>query len=137
MNPITFLVAEDDDVDMISIERAMKRMRLKNPMVRAKNGFDALEILHGTGDAPALNPPYIVLLDLNMPRMNGMEFLTELRKHPVTKTTRVFVLTTSETDQDIINAHSHNISGYIFKSDLLGSLSEAIDSLEDNWVLLE
>lgn len=136
MNPITFVVVEDDDVDMMSIKRALKRIRLQNPIVRAKDGIAALELLHGTDSQPAMAQPYIILLDLNMPRMNGIDFLAALRKDPRTEMARVFVLTTSETDQDILNAHAHNIMGYIFKSDLLGSLSEAIDSLEDSWMLL-
>ena len=136
MKPITFVVVEDDDVDMMSIERALKRIRLKNPILRAKDGIAALELLHGTDAEAAMETPYIILLDLNMPRMNGIDFLAALRKDPRTEMARVFVLTTSETDQDIMNAHAHKIMGYIFKSDLLGSLSEAIDSLEDSWMLL-
>lgn len=136
MEPITFVVVEDDDVDMMSIKRALKGLNLKNPIIRAKDGLAALELLHGSDAQPAMESPYIILLDLNMPRMNGLDFLAALRKNPMTEMARVFVLTTSETDQDILNAHTHNIMGYIFKSDLLGSLGEAIDSLENSWMLL-
>ncbi len=135
-HPIKFLIVEDDDVDMMSIKRAFKHIRLNNPVVRAKDGREAIDLLHNTDNESRLSSPYIIFLDLNMPRMNGLEFLKVLRGDPRTEHARVFVLTTSETDEDIINAHAFDILGYIFKSDLMGSLSEAITALEEDWVLL-
>lgn len=144
MKPITFLVVEDDDVDLMSIKRVLRRLRVRNPVAHARDGMFALEMLHGKKAdipghppiEPTLEPPYLILLDLNMPRLNGLEFLQAIRKDPRTATTAVFVLTTSETDQDILGAHAHDINGYIFKSDLEESLGEALDGLELDRVLL-
>lgn len=76
--PVTLLVVEDDEVDLMAIERGLKQRKVANDSVTAKDGIEALEILRG---APGRNPlpkPYIILLDLNLPRMNGFEFLREL-----------------------------------------------------------
>ena len=136
MKPTTFLIIEDDDVDMMSIERSFKKLRLKNPTKRALDGVDALEILHGSGTQSPLEKPYILFLDLNMPRLNGLDFLKKLRDHEETKDARVFVLTTSDTDFDISEAYAQNVNGYIVKSDLTESLRAAFDESESDWVIV-
>ena len=76
---INILVVEDDDIDAEGLERALKSAKLLNPLYRARDGIEALEMLRGTGGAERVEPPLVVLLDLNMPRMDGIEFLHALR----------------------------------------------------------
>jgi CheY-like chemotaxis protein len=78
----TLLVVEDDEVDLLAIERGFRQHKIANDVVTAKDGLDALQILRGGPDRPPLPKPYLILLDLNMPRMNGFELLTALRQDP-------------------------------------------------------
>jgi CheY-like chemotaxis protein len=114
--PVNFLVVDDDDVSILSFQRAMKKNGLANPTYIARDGIDALGFLDKiTAEANGL-PPIIVTLDLNMPRMNGIEFLDHIREHPIYSKLVVFVLTTSDSPDDIDAAYEKNIAGYIVKS---------------------
>lgn len=113
---VNILLVEDDELDVRIIKRALKQEKISNPIVVAKDGVEAIEILEGKAGLPTLNRPYLILLDLNMPRMNGLEFLETLRKKPQLKDSVVFVLTTSEADEDILAAYSFNVAGYLLKS---------------------
>ncbi len=135
---VTFLLVEDDDVDIMVLKHSFRRMNIANPIVVARDGVEALEVLRGTGRDEALAKPYIVLLDLNMPRMNGIEFLQEIRKDPDLTRTIVFVLTTSEDERDKLRAYNHHIAGYIVKSDASGQLFiSALEMLDRYWRVVE
>lgn len=134
--PIKLLIVEDDDVDLMGIKRALKDLRINNPVLRARDGVEALEMLRGEGGHDALTGPYIILLDLNMPRMDGIEFLKEVRADERLKRAIVFVLTTSETDDDIVNAYAFNVAGYIVKSDAREGFREAISLLDLYWTIV-
>jgi len=136
MTPITFLVVEDDDVDMMSIQRAFKEIGIVNPIKRAVDGQEAWDIVSEASQDKTAEHEFIILLDLNMPRMNGLEFLDKFSANQDFAKTSIFVLTTSDTDDDIIGAHKHGISGYLLKSDLVDSMREAITGLERNWMLV-
>lgn len=105
------LMVDDDEIDVMGVKREFLRSKLKNPIVVANNGLEALEKLRN-GSVPS---PRMVLLDLNMPRMNGIEFLQEIRRDPDLKETIIFVLTTSKAMEDKQQAYEHNIAGYIVK----------------------
>ena len=109
---VTFLLVEDDDVDAITLERTFKKLKIANNLVRACDGLEALEILK----AGSISSPFIILLDLQMPRMNGLEFLETIRKDPKYASSIVVVLTTSKADEDMISSYKHNIAGYFLKS---------------------
>jgi CheY-like chemotaxis protein len=132
-NEVTMLIVDDDDVDVEGIKRAFSKMRIANPVTRVKNGAEALDVLRG----PLSNKPIIVLLDLNMPIMDGFEFLTELRKDTELNTTIVFVLTTSNSDRDKLAAYEKNIAGYVVKSELGSSFQKLIDLLTSYWRVIE
>ena len=132
---IQFLCVEDSDIDHESIERSFKKLKISNKMHRARDGEEALEILRGTSPNEALRRPYVVLLDLNMPRMGGLEFLSVIRKDPNLKKTPVFVLTTSEHRKDIEAAHEHNVCGYIAKPIKRGEMMLAVEALKLFWTL--
>lgn len=134
---VTFLLVEDDDVDVMYLQRTFRQLGIANPLVVASDGIEALEKLRGANGHDPISKPFIILLDLNMPRMNGIEFLTELRKDPEIKHTVVFVLTTSDDEQDKFNAYEHHVAGYIVKNEAGQSLQPALEMLDRYWRVVE
>jgi CheY-like chemotaxis protein len=134
---VTFLIVDDDDVDRKGLMRAMKQLRIANPVVEARDGIEALALLRGQDGAGRVDPPYIVLLDLNMPRMNGLEFLDAVRADPELKPAVIFVLTTSMDENDRLAAYARNIAGYIIKSDARNSFREALGLIDHYWRVVE
>ncbi|WP_286234576.1 response regulator [Thalassotalea sediminis] len=114
------LIVEDDDIDAISVQRALGKLDTSNPIYRAKDGLQGLELMR----SKLRNRPYIILLDLNMPKMNGLAMLKELRNDPMLSNNIVYVLTTSNRDQDKASAYEHHIAGYFLKSTLNHDYSE-------------
>ena len=134
---INFLLVEDDEVDVKNVQRAFKRNNINNPLFVAGNGEEALERLRGNGNSPIIPLPQVILLDLNMPKMGGLEFLQELRKDPRFKSLSVFVLTTSDEERDKIAAYNFNIAGYILKPIEFDQFMDTIKTLEAYWALCE
>ena len=89
---VSILLVEDDDVDAMGVERALKKLRLANPLFRARDGLQGLEMMR----SQKIPRPFLILLDLNMPRMNGLETLREIRRDPALTKSVIFVLTTSK-----------------------------------------
>ena len=133
---VNILLVEDDVVDQQAMRRALRELRFANPLLVADNGVTALELLRAEAD-PLLRPPFMVLLDINMPKMNGLEFLQELRADKKLKNTVVFILSTSNSPEDIDLAYNLNVAGYIVKSDIKNSLMEALSMLEHYWRIVE
>lgn len=131
--PVNLLLVEDDDVDAMGVERALKRRRIINPLFRARDGIEALELLR-TG---AVARPYLILLDLNMPRMGGLEFISELRIDPRLANSVVFVLTTSKSDEDLAAAYRSHVAGYIVKSEIGDSFGSLVQMLDAYWQIVE
>ena len=134
---VTFLLVEDDDIDARAVRRAFERLKIANPLVVAHDGIEALELLRGEGGRQALARPFLILLDINMPRMNGIEFLKAVRADPDLSNALVFVLTTSTAEQDRIEAYSQNVAGYVIKSDLGSSFLDAMEMLDHYWRVIE
>lgn len=135
---VNILLVEDDEVDIMNVQRAFKKTKINNPLFIARNGVEALELLRGANGSPAMNPqPKIILLDLNMPKMGGIEFLTELRRDPVFKSISVFVMTTSNEESDKLAAYNLNVAGYILKPLSFESFVQAISILNHYWMLCE
>lgn len=114
VNVINILLIEDDTVDVMDARRTLDRMDILYKMQVVKNGEEALEYLSEVKQTGA-DKPDIILLDLNMPKMNGIEFLTHVRQMGEWKETKVFIITTSEEREDKELAHSLGVSGYIVK----------------------
>ncbi|MFB2638106.1 response regulator [Shewanella bicestrii] len=131
---VTILLVDDDDVDYMAVQRAMKQLRLLNPLVRARDGLEALSILT---HSDAIKGSYLILLDLNMPRMNGFEFLEHIRSNPVLSSSVVFMLTTSGADEDRMRAYSHHVAGYMVKTDIKDGFNNIFNMLEGYWRIVE
>ncbi len=112
---VSILIVEDDDIDAEAIERGLRRARVANPVVRVKDGVEALAAMRGEGDFN-LKKPFLVLLDLNLPKMSGAECLREMRADEDLKGTVVFVLTTSNSVEERMAAYEANVAGYVLKS---------------------
>jgi CheY-like chemotaxis protein len=134
---INFLLVEDDEVDIKNVQRAFKKNNINNSLFVAGNGEEALEMLRGESESPVNPPPEVILLDLNMPKMGGLEFLQELRKDPRFKSLSVFVLTTSDVERDMIAAYNFNIAGYILKPLEFDQFMNTIKTLDAYWTLCE
>ncbi len=133
---VSILVVDDDDVVAEAIERAMRKQRVANPVIYAADGAEALEILRGSHPEQDIRSPFIVLLDLNMPRMNGLEFLDELRGDPELSGTVVFVLTSSDLESDMLAAYRAHVAGYMVKSEVGKDFRKAIELLEQYWITI-
>jgi len=129
---VRFLIVDDDEVSVMAITRSMNKLNVANPVSVAKNGVEALAHLENAiqENGGAL-PPYVITLDLNMPRMGGLEFLERVRNDPRLQKLSIFVLTTSDAPGDIASAYEKNIAGYIVKESPLEGLKNAIAMLRD------
>ncbi len=112
----SLLVVEDDDVAAEAVARGLNKHALRWPIVLAEDGIVALQVLRGMHPTLRIEKPSLVLLDLNMPRMNGIEFLQELRADPAIRGTVVFILTTSGANADRARAYDEFVAGYLVKS---------------------
>lgn len=136
---INILLVEDDEVDVMNVKRAFKKYKIGNPLFIAGNGIEALEKLRSQDGNPPQVPENrrLILLDLNMPKMNGLEFLEEIRKDEELKRTPVIVLTTSDEDKDRIEAYNFNVAGYILKPVTFANFAEVMVALNKYWTLCE
>lgn len=131
---VTIFLVDDDEVDIDFAKRSLRKARIANPVVVAKNGEEALERLRAEDGVPR---PRIMLLDLNMPRMNGIELLEELRADEDLCGEVVFVLTTSDADRDQWAAYQKQVAGYILKTNVGEDFEKLIAMLESYWRIVE
>ena len=131
---LNILLVEDDQVDVMNVQRAFQKNKILNPLFVAGDGIQALDMLR-TGRVPVERR--IVLLDLNMPRMNGIEFLRELRADAALAHTPVIVLTTSDDERDRVNAYNLNVAGYLLKPVTFLNFVELMAALNKYWTLVE
>jgi len=128
---VTILLIEDDDVDVKALRWAFDKLKIANPLLVARDGVEAWGML------AALPRPYLIITDISMPRMNGIEFLRKLRESEEFCDSIVFVLTTSNDEQDKIDAYHLNVAGYMLKSDMGTSFTRAIALIENYWKVVE
>jgi len=133
MEEITLLLVEDDDVDAMSIERSFKSNRIGNNIIRAYDGLQALEMLQND-EVPT---PHIILLDLQMPRMNGIEFLQAIRDDKKLASSVVFILTTSRADDDMTAGYANQIAGYFLKDDSGTNFIDLVNVLDSYWKVVQ
>jgi CheY-like chemotaxis protein len=134
---VNILLVEDDEVDIMNVKRAFKKNNIMNSLFVANDGLEALEKLKGKEGQLITPMPRIILLDINMPRMGGIEFLQSIRKDPDLKSLSVFVMTTSNEESDKIAAYNLNVAGYILKPLSFESFVSAVSVLNHYWQLCE
>jgi CheY-like chemotaxis protein len=131
---INILLVEDDEVDVMTVKRAFQKANITNPLFVASNGLEALEVLRKEELPPQRR---LILLDVNMPKMNGIEFLREVRADPKLQTVSVVVLTTSNEERDRIEAFKLNVAGYLLKPVTFGQFAEVMSTINKYWALME
>jgi len=136
-NTLTILLVDDDKVDVMAVKRSFRELKIANPIIEAHNGIEALDRLRGQNGREKVPSPCLVLLDLNMPRMGGIEFLDQLRCDEALRSTLVFVMTTSGAEEDRARAYDMNVAGYVLKHRPGQSFLEAISMLEHYWRVIE
>ena len=128
---VTILLVEDDEIDVKALRWAFDKLKIANPLVVAKDGVEAWEVLQ------TLPRPYLIITDINMPRMNGIELLRKIRQSDDFRDSIVFALTTSNDEQDKIDAYELNVAGYMLKSDMGTSFTRAISLIDNYWKVVE
>lgn len=132
-NDQVVLLVEDDSIDAMTVKRALRELESPNPLHHVTDGEAALEFLRD----PANPRPGLILLDINMPRMNGIEFLDHAKQDPELRTIPVVVLTTSKEDTDRFNSFSKNVAGYMVKPVDYQQFVEVMRRIRDYWMLSE
>ena len=132
-NDATILLVEDDRVDIMTVQRALKKIDVRNPLCVARTGVEALGMLRGDG-FPKIEPtPSLILLDLNLPMMGGIEFLKELRADPELKDLQVIVLTSSNEPGDRAAAFKYEVDDYVVKPHSFDEFSSAMSLILADW----
>lgn len=127
------LLVEDDQVDVMTVKRAMREIHVTNPVLNSENGEEALKFLRDPGN----ERPCIILLDLNMPIMNGIEFLRVIKQDHLLKRIPVVVLTTSEEQPDKIKSFDLGVAGYMAKPVDYHQFVEVMRTLDAYWTISE
>jgi len=130
----TILLVEDDRVDIMTVQRALKKNQVSNPLYIARTGLEALSMLRGDEGFEQLSPPpALILLDLNLPRMSGIEFLHELRQDPELKDLHIIVLTSSNEPKDRAAAFEYDVDDYIVKPHSFDEFTRAMATILALW----
>ncbi len=133
LNQKTVLLVEDDSVDALTVKRAFSDLNITNPLVHVTNGEEALQYLNNP-DNPR---PCVILSDLNMPKMNGIELLAELKKDALLKKIPFIALTTSKDEQDVVGSFKNNVAGYMVKPVDYQKFVETVRAINLYWTLSE
>ena len=135
---VNILLVEDDYLDIMNVERELSKINVSLPLLVARNGREALNMLRGTEGTEKISPaPSVILLDINMPKMNGLEFLAEMRREPEFSHIPVFIMTTSNEDIDRLAAQRLNVAGYIVKPLTFDSFEKSHSSLDSFSLFLD
>jgi CheY-like chemotaxis protein len=133
--PMSILLVEDDEVDQMIVKRSFRDNKVLNPLFCANNGEEAFAMLKGDGMEKPVPFPKIILCDLNMPKVGGLELVRRIRKDPELKRLTIFILTTSNSEQEIAEAAQQNVAGYIVKPVTFDSFRDAMKTLNTFWAL--
>ena len=132
INSLKILLIEDDIIEVMKLNRAISSLKLNHKIVEANNGDEAIKILEHRDELPD-----IILLDLNMPKLNGIEFLTILKNDDVLKYIPTIILTTSSNEKDILECYKIGIAGYILKPLKYNEYVSKIEKLLAYWSVNE
>ncbi|ALD21612.1 response regulator [Hymenobacter sp. DG25A] len=124
------LLVEDDFFDTMTVQKSFEKFSVPHKLYTAFNGLEALDLLLGRNGVEAIEPlPDVILLDLNMPKMNGYEFMAEIQNHPQLALIPVFIITTSAMDVDRLTAQNLGVRGYILKPLDFETSTDMVDSM--------
>lgn len=138
IDPISILLVEDNPMDVELTVRAFKRHHMSNPIRVVRDGQEALDYIHGRGnfaDTSEAPVPGLILLDIRLPRIDGLEVLRELKGHPVYRSVPVVMLTTSREDADVIKSYELGANSYIVKPVDFDKFLEVVERIEMYWIL--
>ena len=130
-------MVEDDSIDVKAFQRAMAKLKISNPITICRDGVEAWEFLQQCVKDGGKSTPSLVILDINMPRMTGLELLTRIRQDSNLRHLIVFVLTTSNDEKDKFEAFNMNVAGYMLKSDMGNSFIRAVELIDSYWRVVE
>jgi CheY-like chemotaxis protein len=133
---VNVLLVDDDEVDVMCVRRAFRQHKMGNPIFVVRDGIEALAMLR-SGESDLVKSPFIVLLDLNLPRMNGLELLRQLRADSRLAGAVVFVMTTSDDEGDRVAAYQAHVAGYLLKSKMGQHYDGLTNLLEAYWSVAE
>jgi len=134
---LNIVLVEDDDGDAKAVRRAFQKAKIANPIVHAVDGIQALEMLRGTNGNDKVAPPCMLLVDLNMPRMNGLQLVEALRQDEELRHTIVFILSTSKREEDKTAAYDLNVAGYIVKATAGLDFLNLVNLVDCYWRIVE
>jgi len=126
------LLVEDDEVDRMTVKRAIKKLKIPNDLVTAENGEEALDLLHSSKELP-----WFILMDINMPRMNGLELLKMMKSDERLKIIPIIMLTTSAQDEDRYESFQNSVAGYVIKPVEFQDFMDAIDRIHKYWIMVD
>lgn len=136
MRKIEILLVEDNPADVMLTEEAFEEARIANRLHVARDGVDALEFLHRQGRHESAPTPDVILLDVNMPRMNGLELLAVLKADPELRRIPIIMLTTSRAEQDVWRSYDLHVNAYIPKPVSVGEFFEVVRTFETFWLAI-
>lgn len=136
---MSILLVEDDEIDVMSVKRAFQQNKITNPLYITNHGEDALAFLRKEGKYIDSNHkrPNLILLDLNMPRMDGHEFLRVIKNDTNLREIPVVILTSSNLSEDIKKSYQNGVAGYLVKPVTFGNFAEMIRTLDLYWTVSE
>jgi CheY-like chemotaxis protein len=137
VSEVNLLLVEDDEVDVKAVKHALRNLQIASPLTVASDGIEALEILRGENGVEPMKRPYLVLLDLNVPRMGGMRFLDELRRDPEPSGSLVFVVTTSADEGNRFGAYDRRVAGSLLKYSTSRTFVETASTVDHCWHAIE
>jgi len=132
----TILLVEDNEDDIELTRRALAKNNLTNPLVIARNGQEALDALLGDGTVEPMDPPAMVLLDLKLPKVDGIEVLRRLRKDDRTRLLPIIILTSSSEDRDLVQGYANGANSYVRKPVDFVQFTQAVRQLGLYWLIL-
>lgn len=138
MEMTSILLVEDDADDEALILRSLRKSRVSNGILVARDGVEALDFLFGTGPREASGPlkPSVVLLDIKLPKIDGLQVLEQIRQNPITKDQPVVILTSSDEEKDLVRSYELGVNSYVRKPVDFGKFSQAVTELGLYWLLL-
>ena len=134
---VTILLVEDDPADQKLVKMSLNSQEIINDLYTVNNAEEALDFLHSRGQhSDQTTPPNLILLDLNMPGMGGKEFLKQIKADDDLKSIPVVIVTTSNSEKDIIDSYNLQAAGYVHKPSTLDEFKRIMSEIEDYWFLL-